>query len=43
MTPVELIVLGDATWLGPYRSAGAWFSDAGSGQQSLPGRSSQPD
>jgi hypothetical protein len=40
---VDLIVLGDATWLGPYRSAGAWFSDAGSGQQSLPGRSSQPD
>src|SRR6478735_6024357 len=40
---VDLIVLGDSTWLGPYRPAGAWFSDAGSGQQSLPGRSNQPD
>lgn len=40
---VELIVLGEATWLGPYSSAGAWFSDARSGHQGQPGRSNQPD
>jgi hypothetical protein len=27
---VDLIVLGDSTWLVPYSPAGAWFSDAGS-------------
>ena len=40
---VDLIVLGDATWLGPYSPAGAWFSDARSGHQGQPGRSNQPD
>ena len=40
---VDLIVLGEATWLGPYSSAGAWFSDAPSGHQAQRGRSNQPD
>jgi len=40
---VNLIVLGEATWLGPYSPAGAWFSDARSGHQSQPGRSNPPD
>ena len=40
---VDLIVLGDATWLGPYSPAGAWFSDARPGNQGQRGRSSQPD
>jgi hypothetical protein len=26
---VKLIVLGDSTWLAPYSTAGAWFSDVG--------------
>ncbi len=40
---VDLIVLGDSTWLVPYSPAGAWFSDAGSAHQGHPGQSNQPD
>ncbi len=39
---VNLIVLGDSTWLAPYSPAGAWFSDAGSAGQGQQGRSDQP-
>ena len=40
---VDLIVLGEASWLGPYSSAGAWFSDGPSGHQAQRGQSNQPD
>ena len=40
---VDLVVLGEASWLGPYSSAGAWFSDAPSGHEAQRGRSNQPD
>jgi hypothetical protein len=40
---VNLTVLGEASWLGPYSAAGAWFSDAPSGHQAQRGRSNQPD
>ncbi len=40
---VNLIVLGDLTWLAPYSPAGAWFSDAPSGHHSQRGLSNQPD
>jgi hypothetical protein len=39
---VDLIVLGDSTWLVPYSPAGAWFSDAGSAHPGHPGQSNQP-
>jgi hypothetical protein len=34
---VNLIVLGDSTWLAPYSTAGAWFSDVGATGQSQRG------
>ena len=40
---VDLIVLGDASWLAPYSPAGAWFLDAPSAHQAQRGRSIQPD
>jgi hypothetical protein len=40
---VDLIVLGEATWLGAYSPVDAWFFDARSAPQSQPGRSNQPD
>ena len=39
---VNLIVLGESTWLGPYSPVGGWVF-APSGPQSDPGRSNQPD
>ena len=39
---VNLIVLGDSSWLAPYSTVGAWFSDVGAVGQSQPGRSIQP-
>ena len=39
---VNLIVLGDSTWLAPYSPAGAWFSDADPARQGQRGRSNQP-
>jgi hypothetical protein len=38
---VNLIVLGDSTWLTPYSTAGAWFSDVGATGQGQQGRSDQ--
>ena len=38
---VNLIVLGDSTWLAPYSPAGAWFSGVGSASGPA-GRSNQP-
>lgn len=39
---VNLVVLGDSTWLAPYSPAGAWFSDADPARQGQRGRSNQP-
>ena len=39
---VNLIVLGDSTWLAPNSPAGAWFSDVGSARQGQRGRASEP-
>jgi hypothetical protein len=39
---VNMIVLGDSTWLAPYSPAGAWFSDMGATGQGQQGRSNQP-
>jgi len=39
---VNLIVLGDSTWLAPYSTAGAWSSDVGATGHSLRGRSNRP-
>jgi hypothetical protein len=40
---VDVVVLGEAAWLGPYSPAGAWFYGARSGPPSPSGRSTQPD
>ncbi len=39
---VNLIVLGDSTWLAPYSPAGAWFSDVPSAGQGQLGRTNRP-
>ena len=40
---VDLIVLGDPSWLGPYSPARAWFPDAPSGNQGQGSRSNRAD